>query len=183
MKGSFSWFGKHTSRPDDALTCAITIEGLVAQLDSSNEVTRERVRRALVEMGPRSVELLLLALKRRKSRVRFEAVIYLRDIADRRAMDGLVEALGNRVFEVRGITAEGLIALWRPSVPAVLRVLMRRSHSIWLCEGCHHVLLHFAAPDLHSTCHLEHHSPWVDFDLRDVLKPVVMALDCLGVIL
>jgi hypothetical protein len=180
MKGLFSRFGRRTSQPDDAPTCAPTIEGMVAQLGSKDGVTRERARRALVEMGPRSVELLLQALRQRKSRVRFEAAMCLRDIGDRRAIDGLVEALGDRVFEVRWVAAEGLIVLGRPSVPAVLRALMERSDSIWLCEGCHHVLSHFAGLDLHSTYHLEHHSAWVDFDLRDVLKPVVQALDCSG---
>ncbi len=180
MKGFFSWFGGRVSQPDDAVTCAPTIEGMVVQLGSRDGVTRERARRALVEMGPRPVELLLQALRHRKSRVRFEAVMCLRDIADRRATDGLVEALGDRVFEVRWVAAEGLIALGRPAVPAVLHALMEHSDSIWMCGGCHHVLSHFAGLDLHSTYHLEHHSVWVDFDLRDVLTPVVQALDCSG---
>ncbi len=180
MKGLFSWFGRRTSQPDDALTCAPTIEGMVLQLGCSDGVTRERARRALVEMGPRPVELLLQALRHRKSRVCFEAVMCLRDIADRRAIEGLVEALGDRVFEVRWVAAEGLIALGRPSVPPVLRALMERSDSIWLCQGSHHVLSHFAGLDLRSTYHLEHHSAWVDFDLRDVLTPVVQSLDCSG---
>jgi HEAT repeat protein len=130
MKGLFSWFRRRTSQPDDVLTCAPTIEGMVLQLGSSDGVTRERARRALVEMGPRPVELLLQALRHRKSRVRFEAVMCLRDIADRRAIEGLVEALGDRVFEVRWVAAEGLIALGRPSVPPVLRALMERADSI-----------------------------------------------------
>ncbi len=180
MKGLFGWFGKRPSPPVDALTCAPTIEGMVVQLGSKDGVTRERARHALVEMGPRPVELLLQALKHRKRRVRFEAAMCLRDIADRRAIEGFVEALGDRVFEVRWVAAEGLIVLGRPSVPAVLHALMERSDSIWLREGCHHVLSHFAGLDLHSTYHTEHHSAWVDFDLRDVLTPVVQALDRSG---
>jgi len=180
MKGLFSWFGRRTSQPGDAVTCAPTIEGMIAQLGSGDGVTRERARRTLVEMGPRPVELLLQALRNRKSRVRFEAVMCLRDIADRRTIDGLVEALGDRVFEVRWVAAEGLIGLGRSSVPAALHALMEHSDSIWLCEGCHHVLSHFAGLDLRSTYHVEHHSAWVDFDLRDVLTPVVQSLDCSG---
>ncbi len=180
MKGLFSWFRRRTSQPDDALTCAPTIDGMVVQLGSADGVTRERARRTLVEMGPRPVDSLLQALKHRKSRVRFEAAMCLRDIADRRAIDGLVGALGDRVFEVRWVAAEGLIALGRLSAPAVLRALMERSDSIWLCEGSRHVLSHFAGLDVHSTYHLEHHSAWVDFDLRDVLMPVVQSLDCSG---
>ena len=180
MKGLFSRFGGRTSQPDDVVSCAPTVEGLIGQLGSKDGVTRERARRALVEMGPRPVELLLQALKQRKSRVRFEAAMCLRDIADRRAIEGLVEALGDRVFEVRWVAAEALVALGRSSVPAVLRSLMERSYSAWLCEGCHHVLSHFAGLDLNSTYHLEHHAAWVDFDLRDVLTPVVQSLDCSG---
>ena len=101
----------------------------------------------------------------------------LRDIGDRRAVEGLVAALGDRKFEVRWVAAEGLINVGRPSVPAVLHALMQHADSVWFRDGSHHVLSHFAGVDLHSAYHVEHHPAWVDFDLRDVLTPVLNALD------
>lgn len=101
----------------------------------------------------------------------------LRDIADRRAIDGLVEALGDHTFEVRWVAAEALINIGRPVVPAVLRALMQHADSTWFRDGCRHVLSHFAGLDLRAAYHIEHHPAWVDFDLRDVLTPVVKTLE------
>ena len=128
-------------------------------------------------LGPTAIEPLLQALKHRKSRVRFEAAMCLRDIGDRRAIDGLVEALADRTFEVRWVAAEGLINIGRPVIPVVLRALMERADSTWLRDGCRHVLSHFAGLDLRAAYHVEHHPAWVDFDLRDVLSPVTQALE------
>ena len=170
-------FGKRSSGKSEAVTCAPTLDGMVTQLGDRDGVTRERARRALVTHGSRAVPTLVQALKHKRSRVRFEAAMCLRDVGDRRAIEGLVEALGDRKFEVRWVAAEGLINVGRPSVPAVLRAVMQHADSIWFKEGCHHVLAHFAGADLHSAYHQEHHPAWVDFDLKDVLTPVLQALD------
>jgi len=152
----------------------------VQQLGDRDGVTRERARRALVTYGSRAVPALLEALKHKKSRVRFEAAMCLRDIGDRRAIEGLVEALADRKFEVRWVAAEGLVNVGRPAVAPVLRALTRHADSVWLRDGCHHVLSHFAGMDLRSAYHAEHHPAWVDFDLKDVLTPVVRALEQSG---
>ncbi|MBN1857353.1 MAG: HEAT repeat domain-containing protein [Dehalococcoidia bacterium] len=180
MKRLFNHLHNRSSAPDDAVVCAPTIEGLIEQLADKDGIKRERARHALVAMGPRAVEPVLQALGHRKSRVRFEAAMCLRDIADRRAIDGLVKALADRTFEVRWIAAEGLIAVGRLCVPAVLHALMQGADSVWLRDGSRHVLSHFAGLDLHSDYHLEHHAAWVDFDLKDVLSPVVRALESSG---
>ena len=177
MKNLFGLFGKRGSRTVDAVTCAPSVDGLVQQLGDRDGVTRERARRSIVSLGSTGVEPLLQALKNRKSRVRFEAAMCLRDIADRRAIDGLVEALGDRMFEVRWVAAEALINVGRPVVPVVLRALMEQADAMWLRDGCRHVLSHFAGLDLRAAYHLEHHPAWVDFDLRDVLAPVVNAIE------
>ena len=180
MKNPFSRRSNRSSVSGDAVVCAPTLDGLIVQLGDRDGITRERARHALVAMGSRAVEPVLQALGHRKNRVRFEAAMCLRDIADRRAVDGLVKALGDRAFEVRWVAAEGLIAVGRMSVPAVLRALMQSADSVWLRDGSRHVLSHFAGLDLHSAYHLEHHAAWVDFDLKDVLTPIVSVLDSSG---
>ncbi len=177
MKNLFSLFGKRGPSTTDAVTCAPSVDGLIEQLGDRDGVTRERARRSLVSLGDSGVEPLLQALKHRRSRVRYEAAMCLRDIADRRATGGLVEALGDRTFEVRWVAAEALINIGRPVVPVVLHALMEHADSTWLRDGCRHVLSHFAGLDLRAAYHVEHHPAWVDFDLRDVLTPVVKALE------
>ncbi len=177
MKNLFDIFGKRSSGSVDAVTCAPSVDGLVQQLAENDGVTRERARRSLVTLGAAAVEPLLVALTSKKSRVRYEAAMCLRDLGDRRAIDGLVEALADRTFEVRWVAAEALIGIGRGVVPAVLRALMEDSGSTWLRDGCRHVLSHFAGLDLRAAYHIEHHPAWVDFDLRDVLSPVITALE------
>jgi HEAT repeat protein len=177
MKNLFGLFAKRGSPTTDAVTCAPSVEGLIQQLGDRDGVTRERARRSLISLGSPAVEPLLHALKSKKSRVRFEAAMCLRDIADRRAIDGLVEALGDVTFEVRWVAAEALINVGRPVVPVVLQALIGRADSTWLRDGCRHVLSHFAGLDLRAAYHVEHHPAWVDFDLRDVLSPVITALE------
>lgn len=177
MKNLFGLFGKRGSGTTDAVTCAPSVDGLIQQLGDRDGVTRERARRSLVSLGGSGVEPLLQALKSKKSRVRFEAAMCLRDIADRRAIDGLVEALSDRTFEIRWVAAEALINVGRPVVSFVLHALMEHADSTWLRDGCRHVLTHFAGLDLRAAYHIEHHPAWVDFDLRDVLSPVVKALE------
>ena len=177
MKNLFGLFGKRGSGTADAVTCAPSVDGLIQQLGDRDGVTRERARRSLVSLGTLGVEPLLQALKSKKSRVRFEAAMCLRDIADRRAIDGLVEALSDRTFEIRWVAAEALINVGRPVVSFVLHALMEHADSTWLRDGCRHVLTHFAGLDLRAAYHVEHHPAWVDFDLRDVLSPVIKALE------
>ena len=124
MKHLFDIFGKRGSGSSDAVTCAPSVDGLVQQLGENDGVTRERARRSLVTLGASAVEPLLVALKSKKSRVRYEAAMCLRDLSDRHAIDGLVEALADRTFEVRWVSAEALITIGRAVVPAVLRALM-----------------------------------------------------------
>jgi len=175
-----SLFGRREESPSPAPVCATTSDGLIGQLNDRDGIVRERARRALIAMGPKAVEPLLEALKHRRSRVRYEAAMCLAVIADRRAVDGLVQALGDRAFEVRWVVAEGLIGIGRVAVPPVLQALMAKADSAWLREGCRHVLSHFAGRDLHAAYHVEHHPAWTDFDLRDALTPVVDALDQAG---
>jgi HEAT repeat protein len=177
MKDFFGLLGKRGSGTGEAVSCAPSIDGLIQQLGDRDGVTRERARRSLAVLGPSALEPLLQALKHKKSRVRFESAMCLRDIGDRRAIDGLVEALGDRTFEVRWVAAEGLINIGRPVISVVLHALMAHADSTWLRDGCRHVLSHFAGLDLRAAYHVEHHPAWVDFDLRDVLSPVTQALE------
>ena len=180
MVKAFDWLlGRRATAPA-AVVCATTPEGLVDQLNDRDGIVRERARRTLIAMGATAVDSLLVALQHRRSRVRYEAAMCLAAIADRKAVGGLVRALGDRAFEVRWVAAEGLINIGRAAVPAVLEAIMSGAGSAWLREGSRHVLSHFAGRDLHAAYHIEHHPAWIDFDLRDALGPVVDALDQTG---
>lgn len=174
-------FRTQPPRQEEAVACAPTVDGLVRQLGDRDGVTRERTRRALAAMGAPAVEPLLAALKHRKSSVRHEAAMCLREIGDRRALEGLVDALDDRSFEVRWVAAEALIDAGRAAVPVVLHALLHHADSTWFRDGCHHVLSHFSGLDLHSAYHVEHHPAWIDYDLREVLRPVMQALEGSGV--
>jgi hypothetical protein len=181
MKRLSDFFRPQPPRQEEAVTCAPTVDALIQQLGDRDGVTRERARRALGGVGGPAVEPLLAVLKHKNSAVRYEAAMTLRDIGDRRAVEPLVEALGDRSFEVRWVAAEALIDAGRAAVPAVLHALLHNADSTWFRDGCHHVLSHFAGLDLHSAYHVEHHPAWVDYDLREVLRPVMQALEGSGV--
>ena len=181
MKRLSDLFRGKSPEKEEAVTCAPTVDGLIQQLEARDGVTRERARHALASMGNKAVEPLLAVLTHKKSSVRYEAAMCLREIGDRRAIRGLVEALGDSSFEVRWVAAEALIDLGRAAVPAVLHALLHHADSTWFRNGSHHVLSHFAGLDLHSAYHVEHHPAWVDYDLREVLRPVMQALDDSGV--
>lgn len=181
MKRLSDLFRGKSPEKEEAVTCAPTVDGLIQQLEARDGVTRERARQALASMGNKAVEPLLAVLTHKKSSVRYEAAMCLREIGDRRAIRGLVEALGDSSFEVRWVAAEALIDLGRAAVPAVLHALLHHADSTWFRNGSHHVLSHFAGLDLHSAYHVEHHPAWVDYDLREVLRPVMQALDDSGV--
>jgi hypothetical protein len=156
MKQFFGFIGKRGSVTPDAVTCAPSVDGLVQQLGDRDGVTRERARRSLVSLGSQGVEPLLVALRNKKSRVRFAAAMCLRDNADRRAPDGLVEAVGDVTVEVRWVAAEALINIadpWSPRCSGADGA--RRVHLVSRRMPPRAVPL--AGLDLRAAYHIEHH--------------------------
>lgn len=117
-----------------------TISSLITDLASKDGIVRVRARRSLVSMGGQAVDFLVEALASKKQWVRWEAAKALGQIGNPVATEALMRALGDEMFDVRWLAAEGLIAMGRDAVAPLLQALTRHSDSLYLREGAHHVL-------------------------------------------
>lgn len=127
---------------------ADSVDLLVRDLSSRDGLVRQRARESLVVIGRPAVPPLIEALRARGRWTRWEAAKALAEIGDPRAAAALVAALEDRGPGVRWLAAVGLITLREKGVPPLLRALMRRSSSVWLREGAHHVLRALTKGDL-----------------------------------
>jgi HEAT repeat protein len=116
------------------------IKSLLADLASQDGLVRVRARKSLVDIGGRAVEPLEGALASKKQWVRWEAAKALGQIGDRAATQALINALEDKMFDVRWLAAEGLISIGPDTLTPLLKALVKRSDSLWLQEGVHHVL-------------------------------------------
>lgn len=109
-------------------------------LSSRDGVQRVRGRQRLVAMGEAAVPVVVAALQKGSRRVRWEAAKTLAQIHSPAAASALVQALDDKDPDVRWLAAEGLVALRRRGLEAVLQGLIDNSGSVWMREGAHHVL-------------------------------------------
>ena len=116
------------------------VESLVRTLDSDDPAERSRARIALVRMGRPVGPWLTHALAHQKGQVRWEAAMALGLIRDPASAAALVQALEDDMLEVRWAAADGLLALERDGLVALLRGLIARSGSIRLRESAHRIL-------------------------------------------
>ena len=137
-----------------------SINSLIANLTSEDGMLRVNARRSLVAIGGSSVPSLIQALANRNKWMRWEAAKALGQIGDPAATQALVIALEDRVFDVRWLAAEGLIAIGREALVPLLHALINHPDSLWLREGAHHVLHDLARGKL-----------------DEVLQPVLAALE------
>ena len=118
-----------------------TVQQHIDTLSASDVLVRDRARHALVRIGQPAVGPLIEALASAHENVRWEAAKALGEIGNPAAAPALIEALDDERFAVRWVAAEGLIALGRAGVGALLNALMAASwDNVWLREGAHHVL-------------------------------------------
>ena len=94
----------------------------------------------MVAMGGSAVPYLVDALKFRKGWVRWEAAKALGQIPGPAATRALVDALGDKTFDVRWLAAEGLVPRGREGLRVLMQALVEKSDSAWFREGAHHVL-------------------------------------------
>jgi HEAT repeat protein len=137
-----------------------SINSLIANLASEDGMLRVNARRSLVTIGGPSVPFLIQALANRNKWMRWEAAKALGQIGDPAATQALVIALEDRIFDVRWLAAEGLIAIGREALVPLLHALINHPDSLWLREGVHHVLHDLAKGKL-----------------DEVLQPVLAALE------
>ena len=138
------------------------IGSLVADLASRDGGVRVAAREALVDIGRPAVDSLVGTLTDSRTQLRWEAAKALGGIADPATAGALALALDDKVFDVRWLAAEGLIAIGREALVPVLRVVIGRAESPLCRSGAHHVLHDLAAGDE---------------DLKEILAPVLAALD------
>jgi len=133
---------------------------LVGDLGSNDGIVRVTARRLLAAIGEDAIKELEQALKNKNQWMRWEAAKTLGQIGDPAAIDALIRALRDDVFDVRWLAAEGLIAIGRPSVVPLLKALVEHAESLWMREGAHHVL-----HDIRKE------------GIEEILQPVMIALE------
>jgi HEAT repeat protein len=126
-------------RKDSSSQTGGRIASLVAALGSEDPVARENARIALVATGRGAVPLLIDALGHRQERVRWEAARALSKISDPEAAPALVRALEDETPGIRWLAAEALTSLSREGLIPLFQALIRRSDSVRLRQGAHHI--------------------------------------------
>jgi HEAT repeat protein len=121
------------------------IEELIKKLYSKDGIQRKIARYDLVKIGKPAIKYLSDLLnepkdKEQKEYVRWETIKTLSQITDSESIPVLIKALENDDFDVRWMAAEGLINIGEKSIKPLLKTLVRKSNSIYLLEGTHHVL-------------------------------------------
>jgi len=141
------------------------INDLITKLDNADGFVRENARSALISIGKEAVPSLMIVLKSKNLRIRWEAAKTLGAIADPAAIPSLIEALQDEVFDIRWLAAEALIANGRESIEPLLHAITNQSNESFLREGAHHVIT-YIMPSI----------PITD-ELTEILKPLKSALD------
>ena len=116
-----------------------SIETLISELASHDDLVRVRARQALVAMRKAAIRSLIEALKNKKYLMRWEAAKALGEIGDPEAAPALVKALEDEEFDVRWLAAEGLIKMNINGIRPLLQELTAGGGSTLLREGAHHV--------------------------------------------
>jgi HEAT repeat protein len=155
-------YEKKDKKAQDSGDTLSKIKSLIANLRSEDGIVRHKAREALTFIGKQAVRHLIPLLKDPDDDVRWEAAKALSEIADPRAVSELVATLEDHNFGVRWLAAEGLIAIGGDALIPLLEALRKRSDSVWLREGAHHVLHDLAKGDL---------------DLKDLVAPVIAGLE------
>ena len=116
------------------------IPELIAELDDSNFLKRQRARLLLVHREPESIPALLEALNNPDARTRWEAVSALGEICAPQTASALTDMLMDEDTAVRWAAMESLIRMGRDSLHPILEKFIKDFASLWLREGVHHIL-------------------------------------------
>jgi HEAT repeat protein len=128
-----------------------TIAALITDLDSPDGFIRLRARWYLTTIGRRAIPHLGKALDNKDTVMRWEAAKALEQIGDPQAIEVLIDALEDNMFDVRWMAAEGLIIIGRPAIRRLLKKLIEHPDSEWLREGAHHIIRCLKNPGLRLT--------------------------------
>jgi HEAT repeat protein len=154
-----------------------TIDELIGKLGGEDGRVREDVRLHLATIGKPAVPALIEALKHHRNKlVRWEAAKTLGEIRDPMAAPVLVKVMSDKLFEIRWLAAEGLIAIGHEALIPLLNELVKDPENPWLLQGAHHVISHFATKDIYIHHH-EFAHPRQNTSLKELLKPLLSALE------
>jgi len=121
------------------------IEELIKKFYNKDGIQRKKARYALVKIGKPAIKYLSDLLNEpkeneQKEYVRWEAIKTLSQINHPESIPILINALENDDFDVRWMAAEGLINIGKKSIKPLLKSIVKKSNSIFLLEGAHHIL-------------------------------------------
>lgn len=126
-------------RTDNSNSNQTEISELISLLKSENGIERKNARDKLVAKGKVVIEYLNELLDSPKHLHRWEAVKTLEEIAEPDSIPILIQALDDDKSDVRWIAAEGLIKIGKQSLKPLLKALTKKTDSVFLLEGAHHV--------------------------------------------
>jgi HEAT repeat protein len=141
------------------------IDALIKQLSDKDGRVREKARLALVAMEKEATVPLTGLLTAENQQTRWEAAKALVAITDPAAIPALIAALEDRVFDVRWLAGEALVAIGPESIPLLLKALQERTKESFLIEGARHVIKYILRDNSRA------------LELKELLKPVVDALE------
>lgn len=120
------------------------IDSLIDDLTCDDVKDCRRARGAFVAMGNEAVPHLVRVLSDYKGWRRWEAVKALGQIHSPEAAEALVEALGDKDFDIRYLAAKGLIHHGSKALIPLMDGLISHSRSSWFRDGARHVLSDFS---------------------------------------
>ena len=122
---------------------------------SQRQVAREK----LVALGREATPVLIQLLDDSEPKVRWEAALALKELADPSSVEALVKALKDENGDVRWVAAEGLAAIGEESLRPMLESLRQDADSFELRDSAHVAI-----------------SLLEDRELRDLLAPAYHAM-------
>ncbi|MDD5289298.1 MAG: HEAT repeat domain-containing protein [Dehalococcoidales bacterium] len=141
------------------------INALIKLLSDKDGYVREKARLALVGMEKEATAPLMELLTARDQQTRWEAAKALGTIADPSAIPALIDALEDKIFDIRWLAAEALVAIGQESIPPLLKALQERTKESFLIEGARHTIKYILRDNAQA------------IELKELLKPVVAALE------
>jgi HEAT repeat protein len=144
---------------EDRQAAAGTADSLIKDLASEDWVVRVKARERLVSLGVKAINPLSNALASPNQWVRWESAKAMCEIDNPEATDALINSLEDKMFDVRWLSAGGLITIGRKTIVPLLQAVIDNPKSVWIREGAHHVLHDLA-----------------EGKLRPILEPVLKAL-------
>ena len=135
------------------------IDVLIADLSSEDGLLCQKARIALVKIGEPAVETLIKALENGDGYLHWEVIKALSQIGSPNAVQTLVGALEDSQFSIRWMAAEGLIVIGYDGLEFLLEALEKRSDSVFLREGAHHILHDLISRSMLDNITIQHVSP------------------------